>query len=89
MTYKSGSAAYGSSSSLQSADRYGGINSKRENDSFRDSYKDRDQFDEEKVDKDTSAKSCQGATSENQGNSFKKGSMRYNRLGFLLHPYSS
>ncbi|XP_002276103.1 clathrin interactor EPSIN 1 [Vitis vinifera] len=76
VTYKSSSAPYGSSS-FQSADQHGGMSSKRENDSFRDSYKDRDRFDEEKVDEDTSAKSRQGVTSENEGNTFKKGSARY------------
>ena len=87
VTYKSGSASSGGSSNFLSADQYGGISRKRENDSFRDTYKDRDQFDEEKVDKDTSAKSRQGFTSENQGNTFEKGSTCYGRLGFLLHSY--
>lgn len=88
VTYKSSSAPYGSSS-FQSADQHGGMSSKRENDSFRDSYKDRDRFDEEKVDEDTSAKSRQGVTSENEGNTFKKGSTRYSRLGFFFHAYRS
>lgn len=76
MTSKSSSASYGSSS-FQSADRYGGISTKRDNDSFKDSYSDNDQLDKEKVVEAASAKS------------HKKGSTRYGRLGFLLHPYVS
>ncbi|KAK9273891.1 hypothetical protein L1049_018703 [Liquidambar formosana] len=76
ITYKSGSASYGSSSSsYSSSDRYGGLSGTKEGDLFKDSYKDKDRFGEEKSDKDTSAKSRRGVAGENQG--LKKGSTRY------------
>ncbi|RVX17551.1 Clathrin interactor EPSIN 1 [Vitis vinifera] len=74
VTYKSSSAPYGSSS-FQSADQHGGMSSKRENDSFRDSYKDRDRFDEEKVDEDTSANKDKDTLSTKANYSDKYGSI--------------
>ncbi|XP_057959639.1 clathrin interactor EPSIN 1 isoform X1 [Malania oleifera] len=80
VTYKSGSASYGShnfgSSSFQSSDRYGGLRGAKEGDMFKDSYKDTNQFGEEKIDRHTSAKSYREAAIENQGMS-RKGSTRY------------
>lgn len=74
ITYKSGAATSGiSSSSFQSTDRYGGLSSTKEGDLFKDSYKDRDQFGEGKK----STKSRRGSTSETQGSTLKKGSMRH------------
>ncbi|KAL9662492.1 hypothetical protein QQ045_027325 [Rhodiola kirilowii] len=64
-TYKSG-AAYGSSS--YGTDYNGGRNSRREQDSFKDNFKD-DQFGEDRYVKSTSAKSRRGSTSEKHGDS--------------------
>ncbi|KAK9291949.1 hypothetical protein L1049_020335 [Liquidambar formosana] len=61
--------------SYSSSDRYGGLSGTKEGDLFKDSYKDKDRFGEEKSDKDTSAKSRRGVASENLG--LKKGSTRY------------
>ncbi|KAM3710204.1 hypothetical protein ACB098_01G012600 [Castanea mollissima] len=69
ISFKSGSASYGSSSYGSSDWRGSGT---RDGDSFRDSYRDRDQYGEEKYEK----KSSRGAISENQGNAYKKGSTR-------------
>ncbi|XP_040998725.1 clathrin interactor EPSIN 1-like isoform X2 [Juglans microcarpa x Juglans regia] len=71
ITYKSGSASY-SSSGYQSSDGYG--SGARDGDRFSDGYRDRDQYKEEKYEKASSGKSPFGVTSENQGNSLKKGS---------------
>ena len=72
ISFKSGSASYGSSSYGSSDWRGSGT---RDGDSFRDSYRDRDQYGEEKYEK----KSSRGAISENQGNAYKKGSTRNGR----------
>ncbi|CAK9169026.1 unnamed protein product [Ilex paraguariensis] len=79
ITYKSGSAS-SSSSSFQSSDRYGGFGSTKDDDTFGDSYKDRDRFGGDKFDNGTSAKSRRGLTNDNQGNSLRKGSSRYGRM---------
>ncbi|KAK9946321.1 hypothetical protein M0R45_011790 [Rubus argutus] len=78
ITYKSGSATSSSysSGSYQSSDRYGGLGGTG-SDTFRDSYKDRDQHDEDKFDKKSSSKSRRGVTSENRESSSKKGSTHY------------
>ncbi|KAG6624496.1 clathrin interactor EPSIN 1-like isoform X1 [Carya illinoinensis] len=72
ITYKSGSASYGSSSGYRSSDGYG--SGARDGDRFSDSYRDRDQYKEEKYEKASSGKSRFGVTGENQGNSLNKGS---------------
>ncbi|CAM8889831.1 unnamed protein product [Rhodiola kirilowii] len=64
-TYKSG-AAYGSSS--YGTDYNGGRSSRREQDSFKENFKD-DQFGEDRYVKSTSAKSRRGSTSEKHGDS--------------------
>lgn len=71
ITYKSGSASY-SSGSYQSSNKYGGFGS-RDGDRFSDSYGDKG-YEEEKVEKDYAGKSRHGVASDNQENSFKKGS---------------
>lgn len=66
MTYKASSASFSSSrSSFQSSERYGGFGNKSDGDSFKDSYNEKDRYDEDKVDQ-SSYKS-------------KKGSSRYGR----------
>ncbi|KDO79973.1 hypothetical protein CISIN_1g008569mg [Citrus sinensis] len=70
ITYKSGSASFGTGG-YRSSDRYGGSG-----DNFRESYKDRDPYGEEKTGNDTFGKSRRGAASENQGNTLKKGFAR-------------
>uniref|UniRef100_A0A5B6ZVA4 Putative clathrin interactor EPSIN 1 isoform X1 n=1 Tax=Davidia involucrata TaxID=16924 RepID=A0A5B6ZVA4_DAVIN len=82
ITYKSGAASF-SSSSIHSSDRYGGFGGTREGETFKDSYKDKDQFSEDKFDQNTS-KSHRGVASENQGNTVKKGSTRYGSKGHTL-----
>lgn len=74
MSYKSGSTTFSSGSS-QSSSKYGGFGS-RDGDRFSDSYKDKGRYEEEKVDKDYSGKSRRGVGSNNEDNSFKKGSAR-------------
>ncbi|KHN17207.1 Clathrin interactor EPSIN 1 [Glycine soja] len=73
ITYKSGSASsYGSGSSFQSSGKYGGFGS-RDGDRFNDSYRDKGSYEEEK---DYQGKSHHATASDNQENSFKKGSAR-------------
>ncbi|XAR69274.1 hypothetical protein NMG60_11000803 [Bertholletia excelsa] len=75
ITYKSSSAAFGSSS-FQSSDQYGGYNDSQYDDASNDSYKDKDQFGEEKF-QSTSTKLRQGVSSENQGKKSYKSSTQY------------
>ncbi|KAJ8555519.1 hypothetical protein K7X08_013015 [Anisodus acutangulus] len=54
MTYKASSASFSSSGdSFQSSDRYGGFGNKSDGDSFKDSYNEKDRYDEHKVDQST------------------------------------
>ncbi|KAG8381836.1 hypothetical protein BUALT_Bualt05G0014200 [Buddleja alternifolia] len=55
ITYKSGAASF-SSSSFKNSDRYGGSGSTGDNDTFKDSYKGKDQFGEDKYEKTTKSK---------------------------------
>ncbi|KAA8521296.1 hypothetical protein F0562_011958 [Nyssa sinensis] len=82
ITYKSGAGSF-SRSSFQSSDRYGGFGGTRGGDTFKDTYKDKGQFSEDKFDQNTS-KSHRGVASENQGNTMKKGSTRYGSKGHTL-----
>ncbi|EXB66907.1 hypothetical protein L484_019545 [Morus notabilis] len=70
ITFKSGSASY-SSGSYQSSDRYGGLSGTRDGDRYRD------QYEEEKSERDTYGKSRH--TSESQGSTLKNGSTNYGR----------
>lgn len=70
ITYKSGSAN-------SSSGGYG--IAARDGDRFSDSYRDGDQYGEEKYEKGTSGKSHLGVTSDKQGNTLKKGSTRNGR----------
>ncbi|XWS72490.1 hypothetical protein CRYUN_Cryun02cG0044100 [Craigia yunnanensis] len=72
ITYKSGASSYSSGSFQGGGDRYGGLSSTRENDSYRDSYKEKDRYGEEKFDTATYVKSRRGTASESQGNSSKE-----------------
>ncbi|KAM6543756.1 hypothetical protein CsatB_008203 [Cannabis sativa] len=72
ISYKSSSTSYGSGS-YQSSDRYGGLSG----DKFKDSYRDKDQYEEEKYDKDTYSRTRRGSTTEKQGSTLKKGSKEY------------
>ncbi|XWS26379.1 hypothetical protein CRYUN_Cryun26dG0027200 [Craigia yunnanensis] len=72
ITYKSGASSYSSGGFHGGGDRYGGLSGKRESDSYTDSYKERDQYGEEKFDTDTYVKSRRGTASESQGNSLKE-----------------
>ncbi|XP_058725060.1 clathrin interactor EPSIN 1-like [Vicia villosa] len=74
ITYKSGTTSFSSGSS-QSSSKYGGFGS-RDNDRYSDSYGDKGRYDEDKVDNDYSGKSRHGVSSNDQENSFKKGSAR-------------
>ncbi|KAL1834606.1 clathrin interactor EPSIN 1 [Daucus carota subsp. sativus] len=78
ITYKSGSAALGSSSS-RGGDRYGGFGNSRDADAFSDSYKDRDRFGEDSFQKSTS-KTRRGATGDNFDSSLKKGTSQEGRF---------
>ncbi|KAE8656595.1 Clathrin interactor EPSIN 1 [Hibiscus syriacus] len=72
ITYKSGASSYSSGGFHGGGDRYGGLSSRRESDSYRDSYKESNRYGEEKSDTDTYVKRHQGTASENQGNSSKE-----------------
>ncbi|MCD7469505.1 hypothetical protein HAX54_008605 [Datura stramonium] len=53
VTFKSNSASFSSSSNFQSGDRYGGFGNKSDGYSFKDSYKEKDRYGEDKVDQST------------------------------------
>ncbi|XP_055834405.1 clathrin interactor EPSIN 1-like isoform X2 [Solanum dulcamara] len=53
VTFKSSSASFSSSGNFQSGDRYGGFEHKNDGDSFKDSYKVKDRYGEDKVDRST------------------------------------
>ncbi|KAK6249014.1 hypothetical protein QUC31_020579 [Theobroma cacao] len=72
ITYKSGAASYTSGGYHGGGDRYGGLSTTRESDSYRDSYKEKDRYGEEKYDTDTYVKSRRGTASGSQGNSSKE-----------------
>ncbi|XVF89129.1 hypothetical protein PTKIN_Ptkin19aG0105700 [Pterospermum kingtungense] len=72
ITYKSSTSPYSSGGFHGGGDRYGGLSGARESGSYRDSYKDRDRYAEEKYDTDTYVKSRRGTASENQGKSSKE-----------------
>ncbi|XP_060208424.1 clathrin interactor EPSIN 1-like isoform X1 [Lycium barbarum] len=53
MTYKASSASFSSSGGFQSSERYGGFGNKSDGDSFKDSYNEKNRYDEHKVDQST------------------------------------
>ncbi|XP_055820467.1 clathrin interactor EPSIN 1-like isoform X2 [Solanum dulcamara] len=54
VTYKASSASFSSSrSGFQSSERYGGFGNKSDGDSFKDSYNEKDRYDDDKVDQST------------------------------------
>ncbi|GMI92575.1 EPSIN1 [Hibiscus trionum] len=65
ITYKSGASSFSSGGFQGGGDRYGGLSSRRESDSYR--------YGEEKSDTDTYVKTHRGNASESQGNSSKSG----------------
>ncbi|XP_043721337.1 clathrin interactor EPSIN 1-like isoform X2 [Telopea speciosissima] len=81
VTYKSGSASYGSygSSSIQYNDRYGGIGGTKDSDMFKGSYKDGDRVEDEEFHKDSHDTVRRGIASEDEVNNVKNGSARYGR----------
>ncbi|KAH0988327.1 hypothetical protein GBA52_015504 [Prunus armeniaca] len=72
ITYKSGSAtsASFSGSNYQSSERYGGLSGTGAGDRFKDSYRERDRHEEDKIEKDSSSRSRRESSS-------KKASARY------------
>ncbi|GMI81413.1 EPSIN1 [Hibiscus trionum] len=72
ITYKSGASSYSSGGFHGGGDRYGGLSSRRESDSYSDSYKESNRYGEEKSDTDAYVKMNRGTASENQGNSSKE-----------------
>nr|KJB54753.1 hypothetical protein B456_009G047500 [Gossypium raimondii] len=72
ITYKSSASSYSSGGFNGGGDKYGGLSSRRESDSYRDSYKESDPYGEEKFDTDTYVKSHRGTACEIQGNSSKE-----------------
>ncbi|MFS7928719.1 putative ENTH domain, clathrin interactor EPSIN 1 [Helianthus anomalus] len=73
ITFKSGSATSLSSSSFQKSDRYGGFGGSRDSDTYRDSFKERDQSNEDRFEPGK-YKPRREASS---GSSSKKGTSRY------------
>ncbi|GMI83887.1 EPSIN1 [Hibiscus trionum] len=72
ITFKSSASTYNSGGFQGGGDRYGGLSGRRESESCIDSYKERDQYGEKKVDTDTYVKSRRGTASESQANSSKE-----------------
>ncbi|MBA0719456.1 hypothetical protein Golax_007135 [Gossypium laxum] len=72
ITYKSSASSYSSGGFNGGGDKYGGLSSRRESDSYRDSYKESDPYGEHKFDTDTYVKSHRGTACEIQGNSSKE-----------------
>ncbi|KAK8513634.1 hypothetical protein V6N13_002365 [Hibiscus sabdariffa] len=72
ITYKSGASSYSSGGFHGGEDGYGGLSSKRESDSYSDSYRESNRYGEEKSDTDTYVKTHRGTASDNQGISSKE-----------------
>ncbi|KAE8732602.1 Clathrin interactor EPSIN 1 [Hibiscus syriacus] len=68
ITYKSGASSYNSGGFHGGGDRYGGLSSRGES----DSYKESNRYGEEKSNRDTYVKMHGGTASESQGNSSKE-----------------
>lgn len=80
ITFKSGSAASFSSGGFQKSDRYSGFGGSRDGDTFKDSFKDRDQSSEDRFEPGK----FKPRREVSSGSSSKKGSSRYGRYDFLL-----
>lgn len=65
ITYKSGAASF-SSSGFKNNDRYGGFGSTGDTDTFKDSYKDKDPYNDDKYEKSANNKSRKEATRKGQ-----------------------
>ncbi|XP_060169418.1 clathrin interactor EPSIN 1-like isoform X1 [Lycium barbarum] len=53
VTFKSNSTSFSSSSNFQGGDRYGGFGNKSDGDSFKDNYKEKDRYGEDKIGQST------------------------------------
>ncbi|XP_015057057.1 clathrin interactor EPSIN 1 [Solanum pennellii] len=83
VTFKSSSSSFSSSGNFQSSDRYGGFGNKNDGNSFKDSYKEKDRYGEDKVDRST-FKSKKGSShygSNVQGTASASGSKTAKRVG--------
>ncbi|KAH0713028.1 hypothetical protein KY289_008987 [Solanum tuberosum] len=83
VTVKSSSSSFSSSGNFQSSDRYGGFGNKNDGNSFKDSYKDKDRYGEDKVDRST-FKSKKGSSpygSNVQATASASGSKTAKRVG--------
>ncbi|XP_039014465.1 clathrin interactor EPSIN 1-like [Hibiscus syriacus] len=78
VTFKSSASTYSSKSFQGGGDKYGGISSRRESNSYGDSYKVRDRYGEIKFDADTYVQSRRETESQSQANSSKE-SRRHGR----------
>lgn len=70
VTFKSGAASF-TNTGFKNSDRYGGFGSTRDSETFNDSYKDKDRYDEDKYEKTSKS---------------KKESSRYGRFVLLFYP---
>ncbi|KAL3354685.1 hypothetical protein AABB24_019030 [Solanum stoloniferum] len=83
VTFKSSSSSFSSSGNFQSSDRYGGFGNKNDGNSFKDSYKEKDRYGEDKVDRST-FKSKKGSShygSNVQATASASGSKTAKRVG--------
>ncbi|KAK4358450.1 hypothetical protein RND71_020679 [Anisodus tanguticus] len=91
ITIKSSSASISSSSNFRSGDRYGGFGNKSDGDSFKDSYKEKGRYGEDKIDQ-SAFKSKKGSShygSKVQDNVSASGSKTAKRIGKLDKASSS
>ncbi|KAE8698432.1 Clathrin interactor EPSIN 1 [Hibiscus syriacus] len=72
VTFKSSVSTYSSGGFQGGGDRYGGLSGRRESNSYRDSYKERDRYGEKKFDADTYVQSRRKTESESRANSSKE-----------------
>ncbi|KAL3325065.1 hypothetical protein AABB24_038924 [Solanum stoloniferum] len=83
VTFKSSSSSFSSSGNFQSSDRYRGFGNKNDGNSFKDSYKEKDRYGEDKVDRST-FKSKRGSShygSNVQATASASGSKTAKRVG--------
>ncbi|KAK6776662.1 hypothetical protein RDI58_027663 [Solanum bulbocastanum] len=83
VNFKSSSSSFSSSGNFQSSDRYGGFGNKNDGNSFKDSYKEKDRYGEDKVDRST-FKSKKGSShygSNVQATASASGSKTTKRVG--------
>ena len=83
ISYKSGSSALFSGGSFQKIDRYGGFGGSRDGETFKDSFKDREQSSEDRFEPGK-FKPRREVSSSTPGSSSKNGSSRYGRFDFYI-----